>query len=141
MNEENNKISVLLVQPGKYAQMIEVENTLEAMEELVGGDIEEYMPFEDEVAVVCNGEGKEQGLPPNRAIYVDSMKVGSGKPEIICGNFLVVKADLSSENYEGLPVDFAEKYRKKFQYPETFFPTPNGMKVVQVRPKAKEQER
>lgn len=71
MNEENNKISVLLVQPGKYAQMIEVEDTLEAMQELVGGDIEEYMPFEDEVAVVCNEEGKMRGLALNRAIYVE----------------------------------------------------------------------
>ena len=66
-----NKISVLLVEPNKYPKMIEIDDTLEAMQEVVGGDIEEYMPFEDEVAIVCHEEGKLIGLPPNRAIYAE----------------------------------------------------------------------
>ena len=33
--------------------------------------IKEYMPFEDEVAIVCHEEGKLIGLPPNRAIYAE----------------------------------------------------------------------
>lgn len=55
------KISVLLVEPNKYPKMIEIDDTLEAMQEVVGGDIEEYMPFEDEVAIICNEEGKVNG--------------------------------------------------------------------------------
>lgn len=39
------------------------------MQELVDGYIEEYMPFEDDAAIVCNEEGKVMGLAPNRAIY------------------------------------------------------------------------
>lgn len=50
----SGKISVLLVEPNKYPKMIEIDDTLEAMQEVVGGDIEEYMPFEDEVAIICN---------------------------------------------------------------------------------------
>lgn len=57
----NEKITVLLVEPGKYPKPIEIEDTLEAMQEVVGGDIEEYMPFEDEVAIICNEEGKMNG--------------------------------------------------------------------------------
>lgn len=38
----NEKITVLLVEPGKYPKPIEIEDTLEAMQEVVGGDIEEY---------------------------------------------------------------------------------------------------
>ena len=49
-----NRISVLLVEPDRYPRMIEIDDTLEAMQEVVGGDIEEYMPFEDEVAIICN---------------------------------------------------------------------------------------
>ena len=67
MNDE--KISVLYVQAGKYPEVIEMEDNLESMQKLVGGYIEEYMPFEDEVAIVCNEEGKINGLQPNRAIY------------------------------------------------------------------------
>ncbi len=66
-----NRISVLLVEPNRYPRMIEIDDTLEAMQAVVGGDIEEYMPFEDEVAIVCHEEGKLIGLPPNRAIYAE----------------------------------------------------------------------
>lgn len=67
----SGKISVLLVEPNKYPKMIEIDDTLEAMQAMVGGDIEEYMPFEDEVAIVCHEEGKLIGLAPNRAIYAE----------------------------------------------------------------------
>ena len=65
----NEKITVLLVEPGKYPKPIEIEDTLEAMQEVVGGDIEEYMPFDDEVAIICNEEGKMNGSELNRAVY------------------------------------------------------------------------
>lgn len=64
-------ISVLLIQPGKYPKIVAIEDSLEAMQALVGGDIEEYMPFEDEVAIICNEEGKISGLPLNRAVYAE----------------------------------------------------------------------
>lgn len=67
----DGKISVLLVEPNKYPKMIKIDDTLEAMQEVVGGDIEEYMPFEDEVAIICNEEGKVNGLTPNRAVYAE----------------------------------------------------------------------
>jgi hypothetical protein len=66
--EAPEKISVILVEPGRYPKLIEIEDTLEAMQSLVEGDIEEYMPFEDEVAIICNDEGKMNGLPLNRAV-------------------------------------------------------------------------
>ena len=54
----DSKIKVLLVEPEKYPKEIEIDDSLEAMQEVVGGDIEEYMPFDDDVAIICNEEGK-----------------------------------------------------------------------------------
>lgn len=36
----SEKINVLLIEPGKYPKQIEIEDTLEAMQETVGGYIE-----------------------------------------------------------------------------------------------------
>ena len=52
------KIKVLLVEPEKYPKEIVIDDSLEAMQEVVGGDIEEYMPYDDDVAIICNEEGK-----------------------------------------------------------------------------------
>lgn len=70
----SGKISVLLVEPNKYPKMIEIDDTLEAMQEVVGGDIEEYMPFEDEVAIICNEEGKVNEIVAvfRTVVYTDS---------------------------------------------------------------------
>lgn len=45
------------------------------MQETVGGYIEEYMPFDDEVAIICNEEGKMNGAELNRAIYSEPENV------------------------------------------------------------------
>lgn len=68
------KISVLLVEPNKYPKEIEVENTLEAMQKLVGGNIELLSPYEDEVSIICNEEGKITDLTLNRAVYAEPEK-------------------------------------------------------------------
>ena len=73
--ETSEKISVILIEPGRYPKLIEIEDTLEAMQETVGGYIEEYMPFDDEVAIICNEEGKMNGAELNRAIYSEPENV------------------------------------------------------------------
>lgn len=69
------KLSVLLVEPGKRPKIIEIHDTLKAMQDIVGGDIEVYQPFDDEVAIICNEEGKMNGLPLNRAVYSEPENV------------------------------------------------------------------
>ena len=69
------KISVLLVNPGESPKMVEIDDTLEAEQKLVGGLIEQYMPFEDDVAIICNEEGKLNGMEPNRIIYSEPEKI------------------------------------------------------------------
>jgi len=65
-NDAKNKLKVLFVEPNKVARFIEIEDDLKVMQDIVGGYIAEYLPFDDDVALVCNDEGKLDGLPLNR---------------------------------------------------------------------------
>ena len=110
------KISVVLVEVGKVPRLVEIENTFEAMQLLVEGAIEEYMPFNDEVAIVCNAEGKMRGLPLNRAIYTNNRKV----LDIIAGDFFVAYAPKGAENFQSMPEYLVKKYEEYFKKPEDF---------------------
>ena len=134
----SGKISVLLVEPNKYPKMIEIDDTLEAMQAVVGGDIEEYMPFEDEVAIICNEEGKVNGLTPNRAVYEENSRE---MLDIICGKFFVAYAPFEAERFQSLPPDLAEKYREKFKYPERFMRVNNEIVAVPFKPVRANKER
>ncbi len=103
----SEKINVLLIEPGKYPKQIEIEDTLEAMQETVGGYIEEYMPFDDEVAIVCNEEGKMNGAELNRAIYSDDKEI----LDIIAGKFFIAYAPIESESFLSMPKDLMKSMR------------------------------
>ena len=61
-------MKVLLLEPGKVAREVDIEHTLEKMQEIVGGIITITYPFEEPVGVVCNDEGLLMGLPLNRKL-------------------------------------------------------------------------
>lgn len=137
-NDEKSKISVLLVEPHKYPRMIEIEDSLEAMQALVGGHIEEYMPFEDDVAIICNEEGKINGDVLNRAIYSEDKEM----IDIIAGKFFVCYAPIDSEKFQSLPSELAKKYGEKFKYPERFFKDDDGNIIAKpYKPITKDKER
>lgn len=134
----DGKISVLLVEPNKYPKMIEIDDTLEVMQTVVGGDIEEYMPFEDEVAIICNEEGKITGMAPNRAVYEENSRE---MLDIICGKFFIVYAPFEAERFQSLRPDLAEKYREKFKYPERFMRVNDEIVAVPFKPVRADKER
>lgn len=71
MSENCNNVSmlhVLVVEPGKQPKLRTIPHTLYAMQALVGGPIQAVYPFEEPVALICNEEGKLEGLPPNRGL-------------------------------------------------------------------------
>ena len=82
-----------------------IKNTLEEKQKLVGGYIEyTYLEDCDDVAVVCNEEGKIYGLPPNRDIGHD----------IIVGNFFLVGDDAEIGEDRSLTEEQIAKYTKYF---------------------------
>ena len=50
--------------PGSPPELVEMENTLEALQQAVGGYIE-TVTFSPDAAVVCNEEGRLRSLPYN----------------------------------------------------------------------------
>ena len=135
--ETSEKISVILIEPDKYPKVIEIEDTLEAMQETVGGYIEEYMPFDDEVAIVCNEEGKMNGAELNRAIYSNDKEI----LDIIAGKFFIAYAPIESESFLSMPKDLMKKYEDKFRYPERFYQTDKGIEAKAYKPISKDMER
>lgn len=132
-----DKISVLLIQPNKKPQLVEIGTSLENMQAVVGGDIEEYMPFDDEVAIICNEEGKVNGLPLNRAVYDEK---SHEMIDILCGDFFIAYDPIESEKFLSLPKVMADKYAEKFKYPERFVKLNKEIKAVPIKPN-KDRER
>lgn len=135
--QDNNKITVLIVEPEKAPRIAQIEETLEAMQSIVGGLIEEIMPFDDEVAIVCNEEGKINGLELNRALYNDDGEL----MDIVAGTFFVCSAPFDSEKFESLTPEQQQKFMKRFERPEMFIPTTGGTKVIPFQTKNKDYER
>lgn len=118
---------VLMVEPGKEAVEAEIENSLEAMQAAVGGYIEMIRPYADEVALICNEEGKLEQLPLNRVLCDE----GTGQPlDVIAGPFFICGAPDDSEDFTSLTDVQLQKYRQKFQSPELILPDDEGIIVI-----------
>lgn len=84
-------LKVVMVEPHKAPYVTEIEDELSALQRAVGGYIE-VVGNGDGTLVVCNEEGKLEGLEGNRRIH-DGMS-------IIAGTFFVVGED--GENFRSL---------------------------------------
>ena len=69
------KIKVVMCEPGRKARVADIGTELEDLQRAVGGMIEAYYPFEEQVCIVCNDEGKFNGMSPCRAIFDDGRKI------------------------------------------------------------------
>ena len=116
---KNKTIKVVAVPVGKQAYIKEISTELKSLQAEVGGYIQALYPFEDEVALICNDEGKLMGLPLNRALKTEGM-AGNEIYDIVAGDFFLCYAPYTSENFENMPDDLLQKYLELFRYPERF---------------------
>ena len=58
--------------PGKAAEIIHIEDTVEALQGAVGGYYE-VLHLRDDAAIVCNEEGKLMGMPFNFGFRGDAI--------------------------------------------------------------------
>lgn len=129
-----NTIRVVLVEPGKLARIAKVGTTLDAMQRTVGGNIEAYCPFEEQVCIVCNEEGKINGLPLNRAIRDEDT---GDIADIIAGTFFI--CDCSGESFGSLSKEQQKRYLEKYRLPERFFRSRDGIESVPYKPQNRER--
>lgn len=102
-------MEVLKIAPGLPPERTEIAGDLKSLQDAVGGLIQIVYPFDDPVAIVCNEEGKLEGLTPNRVLHD-----WDGYPyDIICGTFLVI--GFWGFDMEDLSDELAEKYTEVFR--------------------------
>ncbi len=109
-------MKVLVVEPMQTPVVKEIDSSLESMQKIVGGYIQALFPFEAPVALICNEEGKLQGLPLNRAL-----RDGNGDIyDIMCGTFFLCSALPDEEYFSSLSDEQIKCFSKLYQHPELF---------------------
>ena len=106
------------------------------MQSMVGGNIQ-YLPMGDAATIICNEEGKIKGLPLNRALYDSNGRLF----DIVAGDFFICYAPPEKDDFCSLPGDLIRKYKKQFQYPESFAMGKSGIEVMKIKPRSKGLER
>ena len=110
-------MKILVVKPLEEPLETEIDGTLESMQKTVGGCIEAIYPFEEnDIALVCNDEGKINGLPLNRAIKDQNGEIY----DIIAGTFFLCSAPADSDSFESLSKEKIQKYKERFKNIELY---------------------
>ena len=96
-------MKILIVEPNKEPYEFLLDNKLEAMQKIVGGNIE-VVNLDQNTALVCNEEGKLDGLEGNRRVAHD----------VIAGTFFIV-GDNNEGEFISLTDEQISNYHKRFK--------------------------
>jgi len=77
-----HEINILVVEPGRPPRPARVDNSLGTFSQLVGGELAMGCFLPQRVMLICNGDGKNMKLMPNRENPMDS-------GDFIAGTFLL----------------------------------------------------
>lgn len=132
--EQEDTMTVLVVEPMKEPYIKELSPGLAAMQAEVDGLISTAYPYDDHVALICNDEGKMNGMELNRALRDDRGEIY----DIVAGTFLVT--GLEDESFASLSPELAEKYMEHFRTPEMFAMINGELVAIPVPAEAQEPE-
>ena len=96
-----NKLRILFKPIGRPPKEMYIDKTLESEQKLVGGYIE-CVDYGDDKVLICNEEGKINGLYPN-VIFPE---------DIIAGNFFVAGDDYENADFKNLTSKQIEDIKK-----------------------------
>ena len=136
---KETEITVVALQPGKKAEIVTIPNNLAALQKFVGNGnadslIEAFYPWQEAVCVVCNEEGKLNGMQLNRAVYNDD----GAMVDIIAGPAFI--ADCSGEDFGSLSEEQQQRYLQMFHDPEIFIRIGNDIKAIKVQEDLQQKE-
>ncbi len=109
----------------------EIPNTLEALQNEVGGLIAHMYPSEKRIALICNDEGKINGMRLNRAIYDTEGEMY----DIVAGPFVI--AGIDNEGLTSLSPDLQRQFTNRFRNPEIFVKVNGEIQAIPVKPSIK----
>lgn len=99
------KLRALLVKENELPEEVEIQNNLSSLQKMVDGLIEYYyMPDIEDAVIICNEEGKINGMGPNREVGRD----------IIYGPFLIVGDDPDMGENRSLTEEQITKFKEMF---------------------------
>lgn len=101
---ENKKLKIVYKEVGKDPVVMEIDDTLEAKQKLVGGLIE-VVPYKDNLLLICNEEGKITNLKPNLQFDYD----------YIVGNCFVVGDDFENGGFKSIEETQIEDIKKDLE--------------------------
>lgn len=105
-------LRAMVIEPGKLAEVRYIN--LDFAQKLLGKDIEVTNPFDDEIAVLVNAQGKILGLPLNRSWADDEGDI----VDIFAGPMIIIseKGNITDDQ-----VKFLLQYFGAIQGPEDWF--------------------
>ena len=121
---EPKTIRVVLLEPGKLARVADIDASLEGLQKTVKGDIEPFYPFEEQVCIVCNEEGKINGMKLNRAVYAEPEQIDMTYGEM-CRQFR--EAEDKGNHMEGYIVFTEDSFDKPYsEFSRTYVVSSNN---------------
>jgi hypothetical protein len=118
-NPTSDEIQVVVVEPTKKPYKKMMPNTIEAMNELVGGYIELIRIGNTEtggnIAMIMNEEGKLMGLPMNRIIFARN-----GVSDVLVGTFFITAYNMQGDHVSLNDAE-CERLIKRFKGMEVYF--------------------
>ena len=101
---EEKKLRIVYKEVGKDPIVMEIEDTLEAKQKLVGGLIE-VVPYKDDLLLICNEEGKITNLKPNLQFDYD----------YIAGNCFIIGDDYENGDFKSVEESQIEDIKKDLE--------------------------
>ena len=128
---DNEKISVLVVEPEKKPYAKEISSGLSSLQHEVGGYIQAVYPYEEPVAIICDEEAKLKGSELNRVLRDEDGKIY----DVVAGTFLIV--GLGEDDFTSLTPEHMKQFKEKFDTPEMFMKINGKLVVLPMEERAK----